>query len=191
MGARILGVVRGAVRLDALTFTTTAPAEGAWPWQVEHTLALRPLAAGERPALWSAWQALAAVSRWDAATCGHVLTLLRETVPDAEPPAALPALGPDVHPPPPPRATAAHRCCGPAPGATSASSDVPSSTDGPPNDASAIHSSSSETAHGESRTSWAPGATVVASRPRRAPSTAERASAGASRSARSPWTAAA
>jgi hypothetical protein len=50
---------------------------------------------------------LEAVTRWDAVR-GHVLAVLRDTVPSPEPQGELAALGPEVHAPSPPRATAAH-----------------------------------------------------------------------------------
>ncbi len=108
MCAYVFGVVRSAKRLDTLTFETRDSSDPACPWREEHASELRPLSQSARPELWTAWQALESVSDWDEATLGHVLTILRETVPCADVPDDLAALGPEVHAPSRPRATAAH-----------------------------------------------------------------------------------
>jgi hypothetical protein len=106
MCVTVVGVVRSADGLHALTHELAAPA--CHPWQREQTYTLRPLAESSRPELWTAWRALASVREWNAVTLGHVLAILRETVPALELPRDLPALGCEVRPPPGPRATAAH-----------------------------------------------------------------------------------
>src|SRR5476649_961405 len=108
MCAYVIGVVRSAERLDTLTFEAREPTDRAFPWRVEHACELRPLPQSSRPELWSAWRALASVSSWDETTLGHVLVILRETVPGLDVPSDLPALGPEVHAAPEARATAAH-----------------------------------------------------------------------------------
>jgi hypothetical protein len=108
MRADLLGVVRSATRLEGLRYEAGDPADRARPWLREEVYELRTLSAGERPALQKAWNALAAVARWDAATRDLVLAVLRETVPAMESAGTRTALGPELHPPPPPRATAAH-----------------------------------------------------------------------------------
>ena len=108
MCAYVIGVVRSAVHLDTLTFETRESADRAFPWSVEHACELRPLPHNSQSELWTAWRALESVDRWDETTLGHVLTILRTTVPCAESPSDLPSLGPEVHAPPPLRATAAH-----------------------------------------------------------------------------------
>src|SRR5258706_4063606 len=108
MCAYVIGVVRSAKRLDTLTYEAREPSDLAFPWRVEHECELRPLAQSSRPELWSAWRALASVTSWDETTLGHALVILRETVPCPDLPSDLPALGPQVHAPPEPRATAAH-----------------------------------------------------------------------------------
>lgn len=108
MGAYVIGVVRSATRLDTLTLETRKPVDRAFPWRVAHTCELRPLSPNARPELWTAWRALESVTAWDETTLEHVLTVLRATVPCADAPPDLPALGPEVHAPPEPRATAAH-----------------------------------------------------------------------------------
>ncbi|MEZ4361378.1 MAG: hypothetical protein R3B48_14425 [Kofleriaceae bacterium] len=101
-------LVRGAQGLHALISEVSAPATRAAPWQRQHTWELRPLPSTARPDLWRAWRALEAVRSWGADTLRDVLTVLRETVPGLDAVGELPALGPTVLPPPPPRATAAH-----------------------------------------------------------------------------------
>ncbi|MFT3693604.1 MAG: hypothetical protein QM831_10725 [Kofleriaceae bacterium] len=105
---RVVGVVRSASRLEAMTFETRLATNRATPWLIDHRCELRPLAPDSRNELWSAWNALEAVTTWDATTLRHVLTILRETVPSADQPEDLPALRPRTHVPPEPRATAAH-----------------------------------------------------------------------------------
>ena len=106
MCAYVIGVVRSAMHLDTLTFETREPADRAFPWRVEHACELRPLPFSSQPELWAAWRALEAVTRWDETTLGHVLTVLRTTVPCVDSPGDLPLLAPEVQAPP--RATAAH-----------------------------------------------------------------------------------
>ena len=108
MCAYVVGVVRSATRLDALTYDSSEPADAAHPWRWTHGYGLQPLAASARPELSAAWSRLEAVSRWDASTLADVLLVLRETVPSLDTPADLAVLGEEVHPSPPPRATAAH-----------------------------------------------------------------------------------
>jgi hypothetical protein len=108
MCAYVIGIVRSATRLDALTFETRESTDRAVPWRFEYASELRPVPPDARPELWSAWRALESVSRWDQATLGHVLTILRATVPCADSPSELPALGQAVQATPAPRATAAH-----------------------------------------------------------------------------------
>src|SRR4051812_24025428 len=108
MSAYVIGVVRSALRLDTLTLETREPTDRAFPWKIERACELRPLVQSSHPDLWTAWRALESVSRWDATTLGHVLAILRATVPSTDTPSDLPALGPEVHAPPEPRATAAH-----------------------------------------------------------------------------------
>lgn len=108
MPAALIGVVRGATRLDALRFEVADPVDRGAPWLVAPSCALRPLPRNDRPALWAAWEALAAVRSWDATTLEHVLVVLRATVPATESPGDLPALAAEAYQPPPPRATAAH-----------------------------------------------------------------------------------
>ncbi|HTR55615.1 MAG TPA: hypothetical protein VMJ10_33290 [Kofleriaceae bacterium] len=108
MGAYVIGVVRSARSLDTLNLETREPADRASPWRVDHVCELRPLAANSRAELWTAWRALESVTTWDETTLEHVLTVLRATVPCADTPENLPALGPEVHAAPEPRATAAH-----------------------------------------------------------------------------------
>lgn len=108
MGAYVIGVVRSASRLDALTLETQEAEDRAFPWKVDHACELWPLAASSRAELWTAWRALESVSSWDEKTLDHVLTVLRTTVPCSDTPPDLPALGPEVHAAPEPRATAAH-----------------------------------------------------------------------------------
>lgn len=108
MCAYVVGVVRSAMCLEALTLETRESADRAFPWQVENSCELRTLSHNSYPELWTAWRALESVTSWDKATLGHVLTVLRATVPCADAPSDLPALGPEVHAPPEPRATAAH-----------------------------------------------------------------------------------
>ena len=110
MGAFVIGVVRSASRLDALTIETREAEDRAFPWKVDYACELRPLAASSRAELWTAWRALESVTSWDETTLDHVLTVLRTTVPCADTPPDLPALGPEVHAAPEPRATAAHPC---------------------------------------------------------------------------------
>src|SRR5262245_23939592 len=108
MCAYVIGVVRSAMRLDALTFETRESADRAVPWRVENSCELRPLPHNSHAELWTAWGALESVTSWDETTLEHVLTVLRTTVPCADSPADLPALGPEVYAPPEPRATAAN-----------------------------------------------------------------------------------
>jgi hypothetical protein len=108
MCAYVIGVVRSATRLDTLVHDARIPADRMCPWKVEYTCELRPLAHGSNPELWTAWRALESVTSWDDGTLAHVLTVLRQTVPGLDVDGDLPALGPEVHPAPPPRATAAH-----------------------------------------------------------------------------------
>lgn len=108
MGAKRISVVRSADRLECLVHETRQAREGEPPWAVEHVCAWRPFDPGSRPVLWTAWNALAAVTAWDAATADRVLAVLRETVPSGEDAGDAPALGPEVQPVPSPRATAAH-----------------------------------------------------------------------------------
>lgn len=108
MDARVISVVRSAARLENLVHATRDAQDPEQPWTVEHACALRPFAPGSDPELWAAWSALAAVTAWDAATADHVLTVLLQTVPSGDEAGEVPALGPDVHPALPPRATAAH-----------------------------------------------------------------------------------
>ncbi|HEY1811146.1 MAG TPA: hypothetical protein VGG74_02260 [Kofleriaceae bacterium] len=103
MSARVIGVVRGRLRLEALTYD--ARPNGASPWLVEHVCELRLLEATS--VLWPAWHALASVSRWDPVTLQHVVTLLDATVPALDAPDELPAL-PSLELLALPRATAAH-----------------------------------------------------------------------------------
>lgn len=91
MGARVLGLVRRAKRLDALLFEEGARADLEAPWNVVPSFTLQPLPRGTRPELWTAWDALASVQRWDATTLEHVLTVLRSTVPTTGDPASEPA----------------------------------------------------------------------------------------------------
>ncbi|HEU0029872.1 MAG TPA: hypothetical protein VFQ53_04510 [Kofleriaceae bacterium] len=106
MSAYVIGVVRSAMRLDTLTYEAREPTDREVPWRVEQACTLRPLAHGSHPELWTAWHALAAVDRWDAATRDHVLAVLRATVPSVDAPGDLPAIVHEM--PAPPRATAAH-----------------------------------------------------------------------------------
>lgn len=108
MGAYVIGVVRSAGRLDTLTLETRESNDHAFPWRVEHACKLSPFAPKSRAELWTAWEALESVTSWDDTTLEHVLTVLRTTVPCADAPSDLPPLGPEVHAPPEPRATAAH-----------------------------------------------------------------------------------
>ncbi|MDX2086505.1 MAG: hypothetical protein SFX73_01590 [Kofleriaceae bacterium] len=108
MCAHVISVVRSATRLEALTYDAGEPVDRQAPWRVEHRCTLRPLAAREYPELTTAFEALASVTRWDATTLVHVQTILRGTVPAMDSQSDLPALGPEVQPPEPPRATAAH-----------------------------------------------------------------------------------
>ncbi len=108
MATRVLGVVRGVQRLDALRFDAGAHAELEAPWTVVPSCTLQPLSRGSRPELWAAWDALASVRRWDESTLEHVLTVLRSTVPSTEDPGDLPTLAAAASQPSPPRATAAH-----------------------------------------------------------------------------------
>lgn len=109
MGLEI-GIVRTATALRVRVFSARRTAKLPTG---EFTVELLPLDARqpEHTPLVQAWDALAAVSEWNATTLDHVLTVLRGTVPDAGAIAdqpALPALDGDVLPPPPPRATAAN-----------------------------------------------------------------------------------
>jgi hypothetical protein len=108
MCAYVIGVVRDARRLHTLTLETRNATESAFPWRVEQACELQPLPHSSRPELWTAWRALESVNTWDEKTLGHVLVILRETVPGLDTPGDLPALGPEVHASPEPRATAAH-----------------------------------------------------------------------------------
>lgn len=104
----VISVVRSAARLQIFVHETRDSQDPERPWMVEHVGELRPFEPGTRPELWAAWNALASVTAWDAATAGHVLTVLLQTVPAGDDAGEIPALGPDVHPAPAPRATAAH-----------------------------------------------------------------------------------
>ena len=104
----VISVVRSAARLQSLVYETRDAQDPEQPWTVEHVCGLQPFAPGSNPELWAAWNALASVTAWDAATARHVLTVLLETVPSGDDAGEIPALGPDVHPAPAPRATAAH-----------------------------------------------------------------------------------
>jgi hypothetical protein len=106
MCATVIGIVRSADGLHALTYEAGDPSDH--PWQRAQTYALRPLAESSKPELWTAWRALASVSEWNDAALGDVLAVLRHTVPSLDVPRDLPALGAEVHAPPEPRATAAH-----------------------------------------------------------------------------------
>lgn len=108
MSARVIGVVRSASQLEALTYVASDPSDRAEPWNRAHRCELLPLARRAQPELWAAWDALASVTAWNSETLAHVLAILRETVPCADPPRELPVIGPEVQPPPAPRATAAH-----------------------------------------------------------------------------------
>ena len=108
LSSQVLGIVRSATRLEALTYVARGPVDPRAPWRIEHVCELRPLPPELHPALWRAWHALAAVETWNDATLAAVQLVLRETVPAVDDGGALPALGEDVHPPEPPRATAAH-----------------------------------------------------------------------------------
>jgi len=108
MASYIIGIVRSATRLEALTYEARGPVDRLAPWRIEHVCELRPLTPEVRPELWRAWHALAAVDTWDATTLAHVRRVLRDTVPSIDDGGDLPALGDDVHPPDPPKATAAH-----------------------------------------------------------------------------------
>ena len=107
MGEHVLSIVRSATRLDSLVHETREVKDPEQPWTVEHVCALRPFVPGSLPELWAAWNALALVTAWDAATAEHVLTVLRLTVPSGDDAGEIPALGEEVHPAPAPRATAA------------------------------------------------------------------------------------
>jgi hypothetical protein len=63
MGAYVIGVIRSATGLDALTLETSAPVDLASPWRVEHTCELRALPNNSRAELWAAWDALGEVTR--------------------------------------------------------------------------------------------------------------------------------
>jgi len=108
MCAYVVGVVRSATRLDALTYDSSEPPDTAYPWRRAHVYSLLPLPEGARPELSAAWSRLEAVDRWDPSTLDDVLLVLRETVPSLDTPGGLAVLGEEVHPSPPPRATAAH-----------------------------------------------------------------------------------
>src|SRR5512139_3866157 len=97
MGAHVIGVVRSATGLDALTLEAREPADRAFPWRIELACELRPLVATSHAELWTAWRALEAVTSWGDTTLENVLTVLRTTVPCADTPADLPALGAEVH----------------------------------------------------------------------------------------------
>jgi hypothetical protein len=106
VGAHVLGVVRSSTCLETVRYVVGEPAEREQPWRIEHAIELS-LPPADSP-LWPAWRALEVVTRWDATTLAHVLTVLRGTVPSADAAPDLPALGAEVLPPRPPRATAAH-----------------------------------------------------------------------------------
>ena len=108
MCAYVVGVVRSTSRLEALVYEASEPASPEQPWMRAQSCELRPFVPGSRPELWAAWRALESVSRWNETTLAHVLAVLRETVPGADTPSDLPALGAEVHGPPEPRATAAY-----------------------------------------------------------------------------------
>ena len=108
MCAYVVGVVRSATRLDALTYEASEPADPACPWRRAHGYSLRPLPATARPALAAAWRRLERVDRWGQATLDDVLLVLRETVPSVDTPGDLAVVGDEVLPASPPRATAAH-----------------------------------------------------------------------------------
>src|SRR5690242_16490011 len=105
MCATVIGVVRSADGLHELTYEAGEPS--GHPWQRAHTYALRPFAESSKSELWPAWRALASVSAWNDATLGHVLAILRGTVPSLDAPRDLPVLGAEIHASPEPRATAA------------------------------------------------------------------------------------
>lgn len=107
MGSTVIGVVRTATALEALTYEV-GDRDAREPWQCAQRCALRPLSERTHQPLVAAWRSLAAVARWDATTAANVLVVLRETVPGLEAPGALPALAPAIATPPAPRATAAH-----------------------------------------------------------------------------------
>ena len=108
MSAHVVGVVRSTSRLETLVYEASDPPSPEQPWMRAESYELRPVVPGSRPALWAAWRALESVTRWDETTLAHVLAVLRETVPGADTPSDLPALGAEVNGPPEPRATAAH-----------------------------------------------------------------------------------
>lgn len=108
MSAYVIGVVRSATRLDALTLETRESSDPFLPWSVESACELRGVTESAHPDLCSAWAALESVSSWDEMTLAHVLTVLRRTVPCADSPSDLPVLGSNVRAAPEPRATAAH-----------------------------------------------------------------------------------
>lgn len=108
MGEHVISIVRSTARLETLVHVTRDAEDPEQPWTVEHTCVLRPFDPRAQPELWAAWSALASVTAWDAATADHVLTVLLQTVASGEDAGEVPALGPDVHPAPVPRATAAH-----------------------------------------------------------------------------------
>lgn len=105
MRTHVIGVVRGARQLQALAYEAGEPADAKAPWLRVETYGVRPLGP-EAAALAAAWRALESVSDWGEATLGHVLAVLRGTVPAMEAAAELGALGVEV--PAAPRATAAH-----------------------------------------------------------------------------------
>lgn len=108
MGEHVISAVRSAARLETLVHVTRDTQDPEQSWKVEHACVLRPFVSGSQPELGAAWNALAAVTAWEAATADHVLTVLLQTVPSGEDAGEVPALGPDVHPAPAPRASAAH-----------------------------------------------------------------------------------
>lgn len=108
MCAYVIGVVRSARRLDTLAYEASEPVDKAQPWKREHRCELRPIREGTHPELSRSWRALEAVRDWDDETLGHVLTVLRGTVPNQDTPSDLPLLRSNVQEPSEPRATAAH-----------------------------------------------------------------------------------
>ena len=102
VGTEVIGVVRGATTLHALSHEVGEPTDTDAPWRREQRCVLRPVETGP---LADAWRALAAVSVWDATTRAHVSRVLSESVPSGDAPGELPVLEEPVAPP---RATAAH-----------------------------------------------------------------------------------
>ena len=86
MGEHVISTVRSAARLETLVHITRDTQAPEHPWTFEHTCVLRPFTPGSQPELWAAWNALAAVTVWEAATAGHVLIVLLQTVPSGEAP---------------------------------------------------------------------------------------------------------